>query len=62
MRIALILALLTVVGCSTAGPFVTSVSSNWRGGIVVEKCSITLNQFTSTISNKDCHQSQIQLR
>lgn len=46
-------------GCSTAGPFVTNISSNGDGSITLEKCMIQYNGFSGTVSNKDCIQSNI---
>ncbi len=37
-------------GCSTAGPFVTNVSSDGKGGLIVEKNTVHLNAFTGVIS------------
>jgi len=49
-------------GCvSTAGPFVTNISSDGRGGLVVEKCMVTYNDFNSTLENGDCTSTTIVL-
>ena len=49
-------------GCvSTAGPFVTNISSDGRGGLVVEKCMVTYNDFNSTLENTDCTSTTIVL-
>ncbi|MAF65844.1 MAG: hypothetical protein CMJ84_09335 [Planctomycetes bacterium] len=45
------LALLTA-GCTTAGPFVTSISSDGRGGVIVEKSMVKYNSFMGTVSNE----------
>jgi len=47
-------------GCSTAGPFVTNISSDGRGGLTYEKCMVQLNSFTNNLSMKDCSQFNIQ--
>jgi hypothetical protein len=49
-----ILACLTLIpaGCTTAGPFVTSVSSDGRGNLVVEKSMVKYNGFMGTVSNE----------
>lgn len=52
-----------LAGCaSSAGPFVTSVSSDGRGGLVVEKCVARYNPWTETVSNSDCRSTTIHLR
>jgi len=54
---------LLLAGCvSTAGPFVTNISSDGHGGLVVEKCMVSFNEFTSTVSNGDCTSTTIVLR
>lgn len=55
LRKILLGATLAVVttGCSTAGPFVTSISSDGRGNLIVEKSHIRYNSFTGTVSNID---------
>lgn len=40
----------TLAGCSTAGPFVTSVSSDGKGDIIVQKSYVRCNGFTGVIS------------
>ena len=57
----LIASAICLSGCSTAGPFVTNISSDGRGGLTYEKCMVQLNSFTNNISNKDCTQTNIQL-
>lgn len=39
-----------LTGCSTAGPFVTSISSDGKGDLVVEKNTIHINGFTGMVS------------
>jgi hypothetical protein len=63
-RFALALAaasVLVVAGCSTAGPFVTGISSDGRGGLIVEKAMVSYNSFTGTVSTKDHTTSTIQV-
>jgi hypothetical protein len=43
--------LITITGCTTsAGPFVTDISSDGRGNIVVEKNTVVVNGFTGEVS------------
>jgi type IV secretion system protein VirB7 len=44
---------LGVSACSTAGPFVTSISSDGAGGLTIEKNTIEFNYFTNTVSSGD---------
>ena len=44
-------AVVTLTGCTTAGPFVTSISSDGKGGIIVEKNTVHCNGFTGTVSS-----------
>ncbi|MGD9547118.1 MAG: hypothetical protein AB7V45_06140 [Candidatus Krumholzibacteriia bacterium] len=37
-------------GCSTAGPFVTNISSDGQGNIIVEKNMVKYNSFTGNVS------------
>lgn len=54
------LALLTA-GCTTAGPFVTSISSDGRGGLIVEKSMVKYNSFMGTVSNDSTTTTTIRL-
>jgi type IV secretion system protein VirB7 len=52
-----------LAGCaSQAGPFVTNISSNGDGGIVVEKCMVNLNRALNTVEAADCNNHDIQLQ
>jgi len=46
---------------SKAGPFVTGVSSDGKGGLVIEKCMVRLDRFLTTVENSDCIATAIQL-
>ena len=49
-----------ISGCSShAGPFVTSVSSDGNGGIIVEKCMVKFDPWMSTVNNDQCRTSKI---
>jgi type IV secretion system protein VirB7 len=39
-----------LAGCSTAGPFVTSISSDGKGDLIVEKNTVHVNGFTGIVS------------
>lgn len=51
VRVIPMLALFGFSGCSYAGPFVTSVSSDGNGGLIIEKSMIEFNAFLGTVSN-----------
>jgi|HubBroStandDraft_5_1064220.scaffolds.fasta_scaffold282443_2 hypothetical protein len=41
----------TVAGCTTeAGPYVTNISSDGKGDILVQKNTVLVNGFTGTVS------------
>ncbi len=61
MKLLVVLICLVVAGCSTAGPFVTNISSDGRGGLVIEKTMVEHNSFMGTISQKDATSSTIQV-
>jgi len=42
-----------MIGCTTAGPFVTNISSDGNGGLVIEKAMVEMNGFTGTVTNKN---------
>lgn len=47
-------------GCSTAGPFVTNIGNDGRGGLLVEKCMVHMNAFLGVVSNSDCSNMNVQ--
>jgi len=61
--ITLVVALSTIglSGCSSAGPFVTNISADGRGGLTYEKCLVQYNSFTNNLSIKECSQFDIQI-
>lgn len=41
----------TLAGCTTeAGPYVTSISSDGKGDIMVEKNTVVVDSFTGTVT------------
>ncbi|MHB8549339.1 MAG: hypothetical protein ACYDAZ_09285 [Thermoplasmataceae archaeon] len=58
----LVVAVAMLQGCSTAGPFVTDISSDGNNGLNVEKCSAQMNAFMGTVSNSNCTSEHIQLQ
>jgi len=55
-------ALIILAGCtSQAGPFVTNLSSDGQGNLVVEKCMVELQRQISTVQNTNCSNTTISL-
>lgn len=50
-RAAVAILALFACSCSTAGPFVTNISSDGKGNLVIEKSMVQMNAFTGTVSN-----------
>lgn len=59
--VGLVVLVSVLVGCSTAGPYITSISSDGRNGLNIEKCSVQMNAFMGTVSNTDCTTQNVQL-
>ena len=53
-KLFLIAIAFTLTGCTYAGPFVTNISQNKDGTLVVEKCMIEHNAFSGSISTVQC--------
>jgi len=51
-----------LAGCTTAGPFVTSISSDGNNGLNIVKCDVHMNAFMGTISNSNCHTTSVRIR
>lgn len=62
MRVLLIALSTLVFGCSTAGPFVTNVSSSGPNKLLIEKCQVELNAFIGYVTNKNCTSNTIELQ
>lgn len=60
-KIILIANLLLLTGCTTAGPYVTNISSDGANGLNIEKCKVELNAFMGTVNTGDCTSSSIKL-
>ena len=56
-----ILLAMSLTACTTAGPYVTNISSDGKGGLNIEKCGVKMNGFTGTVSTSECTSQQIQL-
>ncbi|HDY68613.1 hypothetical protein LCGC14_1792290 [marine sediment metagenome] len=48
-------------GCSTARPYVTSISSDGRGGLIIQKGYTEYNYLLGVIGNKEAGESTIQV-
>ena len=55
MKKILTLALvLLLAGCTSAGPFVTSVSLDLSGTLTVEKCKVEFNAWLGVVNMGQC--------
>lgn len=61
MRTLLTCLTLTLFGCTTAGPYVTNISSDGANGLNIEKCKVELNGFMGVVNTGDCSNSTIKL-
>lgn len=62
LAVSLALATIALAGCSSkAGPFVTNISSDGRGGLTVEKCMVRLDRTINTVESSDCTNTSIAL-
>lgn len=58
----LVLSAVALAGCSSkAGPFVTNISSDGRGGLTVEKCMVRLDRTINTVESSDCTNTSLTL-
>ena len=60
-RILAVTILLGMIGCSVTQPYVTNISPAGEQGILVEKCKVQFNSFTTKISDSSCHTSYVWL-
>ena len=60
-RIFAVAVLLGMFGCSVTQPYVTNISPAGEQGILVEKCKVQFNSFTSKVSTEGCHTSYVWL-
>ena len=61
-KIIISLSLVCLIsGCTTAGPYVTNISSDGANGLNIEKCKVELNAFLGVVSTGDCSSSSLKL-
>jgi type IV secretion system protein VirB7 len=60
--IALVGLAMMVTGCTTAGPYVTNISSDGNNGLNIEKCAVKLNALMGVVSTAECTSQRIRLR
>ena len=60
-KVLIAAAVILLQGCTTAGPYVSNISSDGNMGLSVEKCAVQFNAFTGTVSTSECTSHHIQL-
>ena len=60
-KLVMLLVIPLLAGCTTAGPFVTNISSDGRGGLNIEKSKVEYNMFLGVVSTTDTTNTNIQL-
>lgn len=60
-KLCILLCLIGVTACTTAGPFVSNISYDGQGNLVVEKQYIQHNEFMGTVSAKPASTSIIHI-
>ncbi|MEE9356009.1 MAG: hypothetical protein V3U75_10515 [Methylococcaceae bacterium] len=60
MMTALVLGSL-MIGCTTAGPYVTNITSNGANGLNIEKCKVELHLLWGVVNTGDCFNSSLKL-
>jgi hypothetical protein len=54
-------AVVLLASCTTAGPYVTNISSDGANGLNIEKCKVELNMFLGVVNTGDCYSSSLKL-
>ena len=57
--VILLVAVIMFSSCTTAGPYVTNISSDGRGNLIVEKNTVHMNAFMGTVSSGDVPTTQV---
>ncbi len=60
-RILAVAILLGMIGCSVTRPYVTNISPAGEQEILVEKCKVQYNPYTTRISTEQCNTSYVWL-
>jgi hypothetical protein len=60
-RILAVAVLFGTIGCSVTQPYVTNISPAGEQGILVEKCKVQYNPYTTRISTEQCNTSYVWL-
>ncbi len=60
-KLLLMVGIVLLSGCTTAGPFVSNISSDGKGGLNIEKSRVKLNFWTNGLETCDTTSSTIQL-
>jgi type IV secretion system protein VirB7 len=60
-KLTFLLIAIPLSACTTAGPYVTNISSDGNNGLNIEKCKVELNAFLGVVNTGDCITSNIKL-
>lgn len=60
-KLVSLLSVLLLSACTTAGPYVTNISSDGNNGLNIEKCKVELNAFLGVVSTGDCNTTTVKL-
>lgn len=61
MKTILLVSIIFLMGCTTAGPYVTNISSDGKCTLYIEKSSTEFSMLTSTVSNKPGNQITLKI-
>lgn len=50
-----------IIGCTTAGPYVTNISSGGDSTLIIEKCKVEHNLFLDVVYTGDCYSTSLKL-
>lgn len=60
--ILMLSALSALSACSTAGPYVTNISSDGNNGLNIERCAVEYNMLVGIVTTGKCSTMTIKLR
>lgn len=62
MRATILMGIVFLLGgCSTAGPFVTSIADAGNGTLTIEKCEVVFDRFIGIVRTGECKNHRIKV-